>query len=327
MNNPYILSKVRICRNLENEPFTTSSSERKALRINDHLNTIFKRRIDSKGLTPLRDLSFLERNKAYERFELSEKALENYETVTFYHQEDLKIITNEENHLSITVEKSGLSLKSAFEEAYEIENIFDEEVNFAFHERYGYLMPLPMALGTGLKLSIVIHLKAFKETGRLKDFKRSINHIGFMMKPVFKDGRMDLYEISYQKGMDMSEEEALERFENIAERIYKNERHLRNEQVSKNRSEMEDSYYKALGTLKYGYFLSQEEIYNMVSNLLYGYSFGLREISLENIWLLVCMSQKYHLIEYKESVNSTRTLDSVRGDYIREFLKEAPYGQ
>ena len=172
-----------------------------------------------------------------------------------------------------------------------------------------------------------IHLKAFKETGRLKDFKRSINHIGFMMKPVFKDGRMDLYEISYQKGMDMSEEEALERFENIAERIYKNERHLRNEQVSKNRSEMEDSYYKALGTLKYGYFLSQEEIYNMVSNLLYGYSFGLREISLENIWLLVCMSQKYHLIEYKESVNSTRTLDSVRGDYIREFLKEAPYGQ
>lgn len=327
MNEPYILSKVRICRNIKGEPFTTTFSDEEAFRIKEKIDTILKEQINEKGLTPLKDLSLLERHKAFERFDISEKALENFETASFYQNEDLNIIVNEENHLSITVKKEGLSLREAFKKSFEIEKIFDENIDFAFNERYGYLMPLPMALGTGMKLSIIIHLKAFKETGQIKDFKRSINHIGFMMKPVFKDGRMDLYEISYQKGMDMSEEEALERFENIADRIYKNERQLRTEEYIKNQSQIEDSYYKALGTLKYGYFLSQEEIYNMVSNLLYGYSFGLREISLKDIWLLVCMSQKYHLIEYKESVNSTRTLDSVRGDYIREFLKEAPYGK
>ncbi len=67
---------------------------------------------------------------------------------------------NEEDHLRIQVMQSGLDLHSAWERINRIDDLIEEKVTYAFHERLGYLTACPTNVGTGMRVSVMLHLPA-----------------------------------------------------------------------------------------------------------------------------------------------------------------------
>ena len=79
--------------------------------------------------------------------------------------ESVSIMINEEDHIRIQVINQGMSLESTYDLADKIDTLLDEQLNFAFNDKLGYLTQCPTNIGTGMRASLMLHLPSLKESG------------------------------------------------------------------------------------------------------------------------------------------------------------------
>ena len=83
---------------------------------------------------------------------------------------------------------------SAFRETWnrmsELESALARHLRFAFHPRYGYLTCAPALVGTGLKITFLVHLPALGLSGRRKRMLERLEDAGLTAAPYFQvDGK------------------------------------------------------------------------------------------------------------------------------------------
>ena len=91
-------------------------------------------------------------------------------SVAIAEDESFSIMVNEEDHLRIQVMRSGLQLQDAFAEVNKIDDSFESQIEYAFSPRFGYLTACPTNVGTGIRVSVMMHLPALKLTGEMKKY-------------------------------------------------------------------------------------------------------------------------------------------------------------
>ena len=79
--------------------------------------------------------------------------------------ESVSIMLNEEDHIRLQVMRPGLDLDGAYETADKIDTLLDEQLEYAFDDKLGYLTQCPTNLGTGMRASVMLHLPALQEKG------------------------------------------------------------------------------------------------------------------------------------------------------------------
>lgn len=67
--------------------------------------------------------------------------------------ESMSIMINEEDHIRLQVITDGLSLEQAYDTADKLDTLLDENLEFAFDDKLGYLTQCPTNLGTGMRAS------------------------------------------------------------------------------------------------------------------------------------------------------------------------------
>lgn len=82
---------------------------------------------------------------------------------------------NEEDHLRIISIEKGNSLKRAYGRLVKGVNILGESLNFAYHEKFGYLTFSPTNIGTGLEISIRVKLPKLEASKKLMPLCESLN--------------------------------------------------------------------------------------------------------------------------------------------------------
>src|SRR5262249_55709755 len=75
-------------------------------------------------------------------------------------QEPFSVRINEEDHLRIQVMERGLDLKSAHDKINKSDDLLEEKLNYQFQDRLGYLTACPTNVGTGMRVSVMLHLPA-----------------------------------------------------------------------------------------------------------------------------------------------------------------------
>src|SRR5262249_49345160 len=75
-------------------------------------------------------------------------------------REQISLMINEEDHLRIQCMHSGLDLQGAWEQINHIDDLIEQRVTYAYHPRLGYLTACPTNVGTGLRVSVMLHLPA-----------------------------------------------------------------------------------------------------------------------------------------------------------------------
>ena len=137
-----ISSRIRLARNLADFPFTNRASTEQKAEIGELLqNRIAKLQVNNGGLayfdlsslTPL-DLEFLVERHLISKEHASENT--NYRSVLIGEDETISIMINEEDHIRIQVLKSGFQLDETWETISKLDDAIDEQVNYAYNDRY-----------------------------------------------------------------------------------------------------------------------------------------------------------------------------------------------
>jgi len=184
------------------------------------------------------------------------------------------VMLNEEDHLRIQCIKPGFAIGEAFEQADNFDSGAD--LNYAYSEELGYLTQCPTNLGTGLRASVMTHLPALTLNRQIERIAADLPKLGLTMRGFYGEGSEvggDLYQISNNITLGVSEEQTLEKIKSVAQKIIELERHTRGE-LLKNEI-LTDKIKRAYGTLKHAHMISSAEFLQLYSAVRLGVGYGI----------------------------------------------------
>lgn len=324
-----ISSRVRLARNLRDYPFPAKASAEGKQKVNDIVkkailesNSYIASEFDFiklSELTQSQAVSMVERHLVSPDFiaDMSDKAL------LINKDESVSIMINEEDHIRIQVLKEGLSLDEAFEYADRIDTLINEGVAIAFDSRLGYLTQCPTNLGTGMRASVMLHLPALTESGAIGRITSNLSKIGIIIRGSYGEGtkiKGDMYQISNQITLGLSEQEALDNLKSVTMQIIAQEKRMRNELIVN--LSVQDKISRAIGILKSAKLLSSDEFMNLISLVRFGVSERLiTGLSFDTINKLSVEVLPANMGDYP-NVNER---DIARAELVKELLRDIIY--
>ena len=238
-------------------------------------------------------------------------------------KESFTAMINEEDHLRMQAFKSGLQLEECWRQINIIDDMIEKKVEYAFSPQYGYLTACPTNLGTGIRVSVMLHLPALKMTGHIDKFFNATRDMDLAVRGLFGEGTEalgDFYQISNQVSLGVSEEEIISDFSTtIVPKIVEYEVAARTHLLAKQPDILNDKVYRALGVLKNAYLITSQEALLLLSHLRMGINMNrLEGITIPTINELFQLTQPAHL-----QLNNGQTLDPTQRDVLRaQIIRE-----
>jgi len=194
--------------------------------------------------------------------------------VVIAQKEFFTAMINEEDHLRLQVLKAGCQLSQCAEQINQIDDMIEKKVDYAFSPRYGYLTACPTNLGTGVRVSVMLHLPALKMTGQIEKFFNAARDMSLAVRGLFGEGTeaaSDLYQISNQVTLGISESDIISQFENtVIPEIVEYENAARNQLLSKQSDILDDKISRAMALLQNAHLISSQEALFLLSHLRLG---------------------------------------------------------
>ena len=323
-----VSTRVRLARNLANYKFPTHPDNLERQEIVDEVKHALSS-IPGGDKFVWYDLDEqipLERRLLMERHLISRELADGRgpRAVAINQEESLAIMVNEEDHLRMQCLLSGLSVKNAYDRVNRLDDALSEKLEFAFHDSFGYLTSCPTNVGTGLRVSVMMHLPALVMTRHIEKLFRAVYEMRMTVRGFYGEGTEafgELYQISNQMTCGRTEQEIIDDMEAVIAAIIHYEERARGELETSERATLEDRVWRSWGLLKNARLMSSEEAMRHLSSLRLGIVMGVfKEIDLPEIQRLFLYSQPAHLqrLQGKELESGAR--DVVRADFIRKRL-------
>jgi protein arginine kinase len=329
MSEIVISSRIRLARNLAGFPFLTrcSGHQRKSVeaRVRD---TILSAGIAPKTLyVDLEAAPEIDRQLLVERHLISKPhaGAEGARGVAVGENETVSIMVNEEDHLRLQVLRSGLQLDEAWEQINRIDDLLETKLDYAFHPRFGYLTACPTNVGTGIRVSVMLHLPALKLTGEIEKVFRAAKELRLAVRGLYGEGTEatgDFYQISNQTTLGKTEEDIIDDFRGVViPKIIDYERHARRTLLDDRTVALDDKVSRALGLLRSARLMASEETLLLLSHLRMGVNLGrVKDIDIRTINELFLLTQPAHLQKIQGRKLEGDVRRAARADYIRQRL-------
>lgn len=322
-------SRLRLARNMQSVPFpgrlTADESypirgavERFAAesRFRGHVSVIDLRDVDANEKRFLR-----ERNIITYEMEVADNTL-----VALNNTDDFSILVNEEDHFRIQVIRPGLQLMDVYKTADAVDSELNRFVPYAFSDELGFLTACTSNLGTGLRVSVLLHLPVITMKNGVQelipeDRRNRIEIKGTIGKSSKTLGC--LYQLSNRVSLGLSEIDIIESVDEVVNRILEKEDNRRDEYYSESRAELEDIVWRSYGTLRYSRRISYIEAMDHLSNVRLGIVLAIiRNMDVKTVNDIMVNIQWAHLQRhYALLFKSTGECDEYRADYMRKLLQ------
>ncbi|MDD3172276.1 MAG: protein arginine kinase [Herbinix sp.] len=325
-----ISSRIRLARNLDNYPFSSKITEEQATALVNEVKGVAaslteqeKRKFYTCNISTLSDI---DKTAMVERHIVSPLLAEKEQTTGLILSEDetISIMINEEDHVRIQAIVGGLNLEQAYQEADHVDDLAYHKLHFAYDEKYGYLTACPTNAGTGMRASCMVFLPALSSARMIQKLIEEVGKYGVTVRGIYGEGTKSLgniYQISNQKTMGISENEIIENLKRIVSQVVKQERKRREYMLSVGADEIQDQVYRSYGVLKYARQISSDDAMTLLSQLKFGADCGLIEFDREfNIHKLMMGVQPGSLQWTLGKNVGSVTRDQSRAEYIRKEL-------
>ena len=328
MHDVVISTRVRLARNLADMPFLSKCSEIQQQELEQRM----RKEILEAGIAPqvlyvdIASADELDRQLLVERHLISRQHADakHPRGVAVSTDETVAIMINEEDHLRIQVLRSGLELRDAFSEINRIDDLLEDRIDFAFHSRYGYLTACPTNVGTGLRVSVMLHLPALKMTGEIEKAFRAARDMRLAIRGLYGEGTEatgDFFQLSNQTTLGRSEEEFVEDFRSLVPRFIDYERQARQSLMRRRAVAIEDKVIRASALLRAVKLISSEETMYLLSLMRLGVNVGLiRDVKIETVNGLFLATQPAHLQRILGQEFSGPERAQARAEYVRRRL-------
>lgn len=323
-----ISSRIRLARNLVEFPFLTHATDQQKRMIVEkiHQAVMASDVADDPVFIGLDDLEPVQRTLLVERHLISRELAEaeGPRAVVFGDGERISLMVNEEDHLRMQVLRSGLELLPAWETLNDIDDQLEGKLTFAFSNRLGYLTACLTNVGTGLRVSVMMHLPALVVTREIEKVFQAVTKVNLAVRGLYGEGTQasgDFYQISNQRTLGKSEIEIIENLEGIVPRIVEYEKMARNKLFSENRASLEDRVWRAYGMLSSARTISSEETLHLLSSVRLGINLGLLpDTPIVTVNELFILTQPAHLQITQGTELDTAERNVRRADFIRTRL-------
>jgi protein arginine kinase len=329
MNEIVISSRIRLARNIAGIPFLTRCSRNQRQTMETRVrDIILGSQIASKMLyVDLDAAPDIDRQLLVERHLISKNhaAVEGARGVAIGENENVAIMVNEEDHLRIQVLRSGLQLEDAWEQINAIDDKLESKLDFAFSSRFGYLTACPTNVGTGIRVSVMLHLPALKLTGEIEKVFRAAKDMRLAVRGLYGEGTEatgDFYQVSNQTTLGKSEEEIISDFRHVVvPKIIDYETHARRMLLNDRTVALDDKVCRALGVLRSARLMTSEETLFLLSHLRMGINLQrVKDIDIRTVNELFLLTQPAHLQKIQGRKLEGDLRRAARADYIRQRL-------
>lgn len=324
MSNDVVIStRVRLARNLKDYPFPCRLSAQDKEKIIEKVKNAIENSnspiskdfsfIKMSELTPQQGVSLVERRLVSPEF-ISES---EGRALLLSKDEKISIMINEEDHIRLQVISNGLSLEDTYDTADKLDTLLDENLDFAFDDKLGYLTQCPTNLGTGMRASVMLHLPALEKSKAIGRIAGNLSKLGLTIRGAHGEGTEPngaLYQLSNQVTLGISEKAAVENLKNITMQLISQENQARTRLCSS--IDIQDAISRSLGVLKSALVISHDEALKLLSNVRLGIVSGqIKNITTETVDKLMLSVEPATL-----SVNLNKNLSPHERDIERAKL-------
>ncbi|MCA8924553.1 MAG: protein arginine kinase [Planctomycetes bacterium] len=234
----------------------------------------------------------------------------------------LSVMVNEEDHLRIQVLRSGFQPSAAWRHILGVDQALESRLDYAFSPDFGYLTACPSNVGTGMRVSVMLHLPALVITKKLKKVFNAVSKINLAVRGFYGEGthsQGDFYQISNQITLGRSEDEILTSISDYVPSIVEFERNMRKRLLGESRRAIEDRVWRAFGLLGQARLISSEETMDYLSAVRMGVNLGLIEaLTIAEVNEMFLHTQPAHLQKHCGRELDSAERDASRADYLRE---------
>jgi protein arginine kinase len=244
--------------------------------------------------------------------------------------ERISLMINEEDHLRIQCMHSGLDVQGAWEQIDRIDDLISVQVNYAFHPRLGYLTACPTNVGTGVRVSVLMHLPALVLTRQIDKVFRSLQKISLAVRGLYGEGSQamgDFYQISNQQTLGRSEKELVDQVTDVVPALIHYEREAREFLIKESQQTLHDQVSRAYGILRTAQTISSEETMHLLSKVRMGINLGLiADLPMLTLNELFIRTQPAHLQKISGVELNTADRNIERARYLRRYLNREEDG-
>ncbi len=320
--------RVRLARNLVNRPFSHVAKSEVLEELSREIKGAVFSTSSMRGAFTfdMDEIAETERMVLAERRLISQELVKNFKSRSLIvdKAEKLSVMINEEDHLRIQSLESGLSVRKAFKKINGFDDELDERLEFAFSERLGYLTACTTNVGTGLRVSAMVHLPGLVHNNDIRQLIDGLRHVRLTVRGSYGEGSEvegDFFQISNSITLGLSEIDTVTNIESHIRKVIEFEKKARKSLVREARTLLEDRVWRSYGILKSARLVTSREAMSLISSVRLGIGLGIiNDIELVNLNEILIMIQPMHLQMLYKKAMKPEERDRIRADHIRSRL-------
>lgn len=319
-------TRVRLARNLKGIPFPNIMTHQDAEKVIESVSSALSRLNYKFNMIRLSEISANEQQKLLEEHLISPQMLKHTEDKAVFISEDgfMSILVNEEDHIRLQCIFAGAESAKACELISNIDDYLGKNLEYAFHGKYGHLTACPTNVGTGMRLSFMVHLPALCMTRLADNLFATVGKIGVTVRGMHGEGTKssgNIFQISNQVTLGKSEKELADNITNVVNEIIAKERELRRRIIQDKGIAIEDKIMRSYGVMRYAKRISTEELTGLLSNVRFGVSLGIiNDVNVKSLNEIMVTTRPAHIVE--KGVTTAFERDVKRAEMIKEILSE-----
>ena len=322
-------SRVRLARNVKDAAFPGWAKKPERIRVMEMLRPAIENLPEMKDAfsESMDNLSALDKQILVERHLISREhaAKSAGSGLVLNRDESLCVMINEEDHLRMQALRPGLQLKQAWLAIDQADTALERRLNYAFSSDLGYLTACPTNLGTGIRVSAMLHLPGLVLAEQINPIIQSVNKLGLAVRGLYGEGTEALgnvFQVSNQMTLGEAETAIVERLDKVLSQIIEHEENARATLLEKKPKMVYNHIGRAYGILANAHSISSKETMNLLSLMRLGMDLGLfpggdRSLTDE----LFILTQPAHLQKQHSEKLSAEERDLLRADMVREHLR------
>jgi len=321
-------TRVRLARNMAGIIYPAAADAETRDKVVNYFESAMSKsdRLKEGKLVRAADLDSLDRDFLIERHLISPAFMLDESSRALYigPEEQVSIMVNEEDHLRIQAMAPGLDADLPAKVAGEFDSEISNFLEFDYDSDFGFLTACPTNVGTGMRASVLIHLPGLVITKDIDRVIAKITKMGVAVRGFYGEGTDvlgNLFQISNQNTLGVSENETMELITEVARSIIKDEVNARNRLIEEASDQIEDKIWRAYGILKHARVLTSEEVMNLLSAVRLGVAMEIIDsVEIPRINEILLLSQPAHLQKYYDENMDSDRRDAVRAAMVREKL-------
>jgi protein arginine kinase len=322
-------SRVRLARNLKDAAFPGWAKKPERIRVLELVQPIIEALPEMKGAFSgtMDRLSSLDKQILVERHLISREhaAKSAGSGLVLNRDERLCFLINEEDHLRMQALCPGLQLRLAWATIDAADSALEKKLNYAFSPELGYLTACPTNLGTGIRVSAMLHLPGLVLAEQINPIIQSVNKLGLAVRGLYGEGTEALgnvFQVSNQMTLGESEVAIVERLEKVLAQIIEHEENARASLLEKKPKMVYNHIGRAYGILANAHSISSKETMNLLSLMRLGLDLelfpGADRSLVDELFIL---TQPAHLQKQHSEKLAAEERDLLRADMVRERLR------